>query len=90
MTKINKLHQWLLAHGDWVYLAEVPCHEFGMSLASCSSALIALVNTRRADYRIVRLKQYRGKPGPHHSASQKITEQSNANNPEQNTRPQSL
>jgi len=70
MNKTRKLHQWLLAHGDWAYLSEVPYQDFGMSRAGCSSALIALVNTRRADYRVVRLKQYRGKPGPRHSASQ--------------------
>ena len=64
MTKREALHRWLLDHGEWVYLREVPHKEMGMSLATCSSALASLCDSNRADFRIVGVKQYKGKLSP--------------------------
>lgn len=62
MTKRDKLHEWLMLMGDWLYLSEVPHDRFDMSYESCSGALRDLCAQGRADYRIVGLKQYRGVP----------------------------
>ena len=70
MTKRDKLHEWLLSLGDWLYLVEIPHDRFGMSKASCSSTLRELCDQGRADFRVIGLKQYRAnpvdaiKPGP--------------------------
>jgi hypothetical protein len=61
MTKREQLHRWLMERGDWVYLTEVPHEQLGMSRAAASSALIALCEYDCADYRVVGLKQYKGK-----------------------------
>ena len=62
MTKREQLHQWLMNVGDWVYARQVPYSMFN-SIASASSALRDLCASGRADFRIVGIKQYRGKPG---------------------------
>lgn len=63
MTKRERLHLWLLNHGFWVYLCDVPYAELEMSHAGCSSALRDLVASGRADSRVVGLTQYKAKPG---------------------------
>lgn len=60
MTKREQLHRWLIEQNDWMYLKQVPHEFFGMSKADCSSALIALCNFERAEFRVIGLKQYRG------------------------------
>lgn len=62
MTKRDKLHEWLMLMGDWLYLIEIPHERFGMSKATCSSALQDMCNQGRADFRVVGLKQYRAVP----------------------------
>lgn len=64
MTKRDKLHEWLLRIGDWVYLAEVPYQRFDMSKETCSSALADFCTQGRADYRVVGIKQYRANDVP--------------------------
>ena len=70
MTKRDQLHEWLFMMGDWLYLVEIPHERFGMSKATCSSALTDFCTQGRADYRVIGLKQYRAhdlprvKPGP--------------------------
>jgi len=63
MTKRERLHKWLLAQGDWLYLNEIPHERFDMSKPSLNSALRDLCNHDLADFRIVGLKQYRAKTG---------------------------
>lgn len=62
MTNRDKLHAWLLAQGDWLYLMDVPYKRFGMTKETCSSALRDFCNQGRADFRIVGLKQYKANP----------------------------
>lgn len=62
MTKRDKLHEWLMLIGDWVYLSEVPYIRLGMSKETCSSALADFCKQGRADFRVVGIKQYRGVP----------------------------
>ena len=64
MTKRDRLQAWLIEQGDWVYLSQVPHADFGMTYESCSGALRDLCTHNRADFRIVVLKQYRGKLSP--------------------------
>jgi hypothetical protein len=64
MTKREQLHHWMLTHGDWLYLADVPNDQFGMSRATCSSALIVMCEQGRAEFRVVGLKQYKGIAAP--------------------------
>lgn len=63
MTKRDRLHRWLMRHGDWAYLKEIPFEQFGMSRAGCSTAMRNLCDSGRADFRVVGYKQYRAKPG---------------------------
>jgi hypothetical protein len=62
MTKREQLHRWLIEHNDWVYLRDVPL--FNMTRETLSSALRALCDLGCADYRVVGLKQYKGKATP--------------------------
>ena len=59
MSKRKKLHEWLLSDGGWLYLAEVPRAQFGMSLQTCSTALLDLSRQGRVEFRIVGKHQYR-------------------------------
>jgi len=61
MTNRDKLYKWLEEQKDWVYLREVPHKNFGMSLATASTALTAFCAQGRCEFRIVGLKQYRCK-----------------------------
>jgi len=61
MKKRDKLFKWLNAKSDWVYLREVPHKNFGMSLATASTALNDFCNQGRCEFRVVGLKQYRCK-----------------------------
>lgn len=59
MTKIDKLHRWLLKKGEWLYLSQVPHEKFEMSKQTCHTALTSLCNYGCAQFRIVGLKQYK-------------------------------
>lgn len=70
MTKREKLHEWLMQIGEWVYLNEVPYSDLSMSMPTCSTALLDFCKQGRAEFRVVGRHQYRGipsaaiKPGP--------------------------
>jgi len=61
INKTKRLHLWLLRQPDWIYLNEVPYKEFDLSREAAHETLTRLCNTNRADFRIMGLKQYKGK-----------------------------
>ena len=64
MTKREALHKWLLKHGDWVYVNEIPRDVMPGNIPNLQGALRDLCNSGRADFRIVGKYQYRGKEAP--------------------------